>query len=116
MSDDCELPEAYVEKTVKAIKDHQCCECRGTIKAGERYTLHSGIWSGEPASYKICADCTHLRCEISKMDDDGCVAFGQLREEVLNNNDSDRLVAAFNAYSKVRGGKLLPVDSSLEPV
>ena len=48
----------------KARKSHKCCECRGEIKPGEQYRYESGIWDGEPASFKICLDCLDLRNEF----------------------------------------------------
>ena len=40
---------------------HKCCECNREILHGEQYEYISGIWDGEPASYKTCLDCKSLR-------------------------------------------------------
>lgn len=85
--DDCESPSAYRHLERKARKYHRCCECGGVIKPGERYHVHSGIWSGAPGSYKNCADCEVIRCEL-----DECVAFGQLSYE-----GNAKTMAMFNA-------------------
>lgn len=51
----------------KARKDHACCECRRTIKAGTVYEFVSGIWDGEPSSYKTCARCVVLRAAYAQV-------------------------------------------------
>lgn len=50
-------PEAFITKTRKARKKHRCCECGVTINPGDRYQYSSGIWDGEPDSYKQCQTC-----------------------------------------------------------
>lgn len=62
----CEFPEAYSMVIRTARKRHKCCECRGTILPGEKYHYHSGIWAGEPASFKVCPDCDALRSQVEK--------------------------------------------------
>lgn len=80
-----DMPTAYRMVKRVARKDHKCCECRGVIKRGETYNYHSGIWSGEPESYKVCVDCDALRsqyvmdCELMV---DEVPAFGHLGDEV----------------------------------
>ncbi len=59
-----EMPDVYRLSERKARKDHQCCECKGVIGKGEKYNYHSGIWNGEPASYKVCLDCDALRKQV----------------------------------------------------
>lgn len=50
-----------------ARKEHVCCECRDTIKPGDRYEYASGVWDGWPSSYKTCLSCVeirmHFQCE-----------------------------------------------------
>lgn len=43
-----------------ARKAHRCYECSATIAPGERYRFTSGIWDGEPASFRWCADCASI--------------------------------------------------------
>lgn len=76
--DDYATPECYIHQIRKAAKEHKCCECRGVIRKGENYHVHSGIWEGEPARYKRCADCQAFACELE------CVPFRGLNEEVMN--------------------------------
>lgn len=49
----------------KARKDHACCECRRTIKAGTVYEVVSGIWDHEPSSFKTCPRCVTLRAAMA---------------------------------------------------
>lgn len=61
-----ETPEAFRQYERKARIPHQCCECGGTIQPQEQYLYISGIWEGEPESYKRCLDCVELIKSINK--------------------------------------------------
>jgi hypothetical protein len=50
-------PEAFQSYMRKARKIHGCCECGVAIKPGDKYQYSSGIWDGEPSSYKQCMSC-----------------------------------------------------------
>lgn len=93
--DDVEPPDCYLHEERRAAKEHQCCECRGVIRKGERYHVHSGVWGGEPARYKRCADCEVFCCEL------GCVPFRGLNEEVMN-RETPQLLAKWNAIKSLR--------------
>ena len=56
-----ESPECFSEKDRVARKPHVCFECGRTIEKGETYRYESGIWDGEPRSYKTCSDCLSIR-------------------------------------------------------
>jgi hypothetical protein len=43
-----------------------CCECHGTIRQGETYHYHHGVWDGEARGYKVCSDCETLREECDR--------------------------------------------------
>lgn len=79
-----EQPSCYCHETPMARRAHQCCECRGEIKPGEIYHRHHGVWDGEGATYKVCADCEALKddCDrgVGNYDDRTC--FEGLRETV----------------------------------
>lgn len=53
----CDLPQAFNQVYRTARKDHKCCECHRKILKGEKYLYSSGIWDGEPDSYKQCSIC-----------------------------------------------------------
>jgi len=78
-----EMPSAFNSITRKARKEHKCCECGVEIKKGDKYRYSSGIWDGEPDSYKQCSDCHEIMMAASSYDrnnhGDG-VAFRELRE------------------------------------
>lgn len=79
----CETPEAFNSITRKARKSHKCCECGSEIAKGGQYQYSSGIWNGEPGSYKQCLNCHEIMTRAAIFDrsdfGDG-VAFGGLRE------------------------------------
>lgn len=58
---DCCGPSARIVKIRKARKLHICCECRGSIVPGEAYEYFSGVWDGNPDSFKTCLACSELR-------------------------------------------------------
>lgn len=59
--DTADMPEVFDSMWRKARKPHRCVECSRGIKPGDRYEYASGIWDGEPDSYKTCARCVRLR-------------------------------------------------------
>lgn len=58
-------PSCCTESIRKARKEHWCCECRETIKVGDRYEYVSGIWDGRADSYKTCLLCKEIRDHFS---------------------------------------------------
>lgn len=83
-----ELPTAFSHKERKARKPHQCGECLGFIQPSEMYHHESGIWDGEPDSFKTCDDCYKLKHEMmADLDlEDGMRMEGGIREEFDNSN------------------------------
>lgn len=77
------MPAAFKMVTRKARKPHFCCECGSDIRKGEKYQYISGIWDGEPNSYKTCNSCSELRDDYYSSTDDHS-AFGFLKEEISN--------------------------------
>ncbi len=73
-------PEVYREVTRKAAKEHRCYECGGAIAKGDLYRIASGIWDGEPSSYKWCHDCATIANLASGLWGDFCWTFGSLVE------------------------------------
>jgi len=55
-----DMPEAFTSTTRKAAKEHKCCECGDTINKGDQYQYSSGIWDGEPRSFKQCLNCSMI--------------------------------------------------------
>ena len=49
------------ERIRTARKKHRCDECLKDINPGDKYEYVSGIWDGEPHSYKTCLDCKSVR-------------------------------------------------------
>jgi len=80
----CEPPSCYGHEQRKARKEHKCCECDGVIAKGETYHFHHGVWDGQAASYKVCADCEALKkyCDADVEFDEERTPFGGLVEVV----------------------------------
>lgn len=83
----CERPDAYVETTRRARKEHRCVECHKTIAPGELYQYVSGVWEGSASSFKTCLTCDAVRSFLSGPPNGiDCIAFGDLftvlREDV----------------------------------
>ena len=92
----CEMPQAYLMVTPKAIKRHKCCECGGVILAGEKYNRHSGVWDNTPATYKVCVDCDELRADMNEgAEYDERTGFGCIRYEVGDFDEQDGFVDRF---------------------
>lgn len=77
------LPQAFREVKRKARKEHKCCECHDIIPKGETYIYSSGIWDGEPNSYKTCLSCEAVRNEYM-MSTGETVCFGYLSEAIAD--------------------------------
>jgi hypothetical protein len=111
-----ELPECFRRVQRIARKTHRCCECRGWIQRGEKYTYLSGIWAGEPDSFKVCPDCIQLRFEYDlahpSRDYDELPAIGELGY-CIHESDDEVLIPKFEAVKKKRSGAIPPVDTSL---
>ena len=78
------FPECMTIVERKARKEHKCGECRKSIERGDKYQYISGIWEGEPSSYKTCLSCAKLRekaqlkASALEYDEEFYPAFGEL--------------------------------------
>lgn len=54
-------PSFSFGKTLTARKEHRCCECKRTIRPGEKYQRDGGLWDGVFTVYKTCYDCLTVR-------------------------------------------------------
>lgn len=98
------MPTVYGCETPTARKEHKCCECRGTIRVGEKYHRHHGIWAGDAETFKVCLDCEELRAECDKNEiyDYEKVYFGGVEEFVYESRD-EQLLLRFLEIKKKRG-------------
>jgi hypothetical protein len=55
--DTCEFSFA---RTVKAAKDHKCCECGGIIVRGTMHHLAGGKWDGDFSTFRTCPVCREI--------------------------------------------------------
>lgn len=103
----CEQPEVYRHEQPKARISHVCCECGGEIRGGEVYHKHSGIWSGDADTFKVCADCEAIRAEVDEgiKDPEDRSAFGCLYESVFESRDRE-LITRYVGNRRKRGAKV----------
>lgn len=102
----CDIAEVYEIEKRKARKDHRCEECRGTIKAGEIYCFHHGVFDGSGFSNKICVDCDAIRDEMNKkvgIYDQVCV--GELQDAVFEDSE-----ATIKRYIEIKIKRGVPVQ------
>lgn len=107
-------PSCFSKKTRRAKKEHWCCECRRLIKPGEHYEYASGVWDGNPDSFKTCERCVRLRdvhvAAESAVGGDCLPVFGDLLQQIGECCREDReYLRAFRAKLKA------PADASSSP-
>ena len=78
----CEAPQAFSETIRKARKSHKCCECFRQINIGEKYQYVSGIWDGDPDSFKTCLSCYEIRNDFISLPENDTASIGCLRDEI----------------------------------
>ncbi len=83
-----EQVRAYYYSNPTARKDHECCECEGTILRGERYHKHWGVWDIEIMAFKRCKTCEEIANELEqerleKWPDADPICFGELMDHVV---------------------------------
>ena len=105
----CEIAEVYEIEKRKARKDHRCAECHGTIKAGEIYHYHHGVFDGAGFSDKLCEECQQLHKDVDKDNKDiyeqTCV--GELFDAIFESDDAS-LIRRFIETKIKRGCPVQP--------
>lgn len=91
---DYDAAQVYNEKTVKARKEHKCCECGETIQRGESYEYVSGLWDGSWDHYRTCEMCVRIRDDLCC----GGFIFGELRETIWEAFDFDYVTGEEKEY------------------
>lgn len=89
-----DLPEFMNERTSRARKQYQCCECGGKIVPGMMYKAITGKWDGEVATYRLHIICheiaeaarTFFRTEADLFDDE-LPGIGELVERARDDAD-----------------------------
>lgn len=99
--DDGDPAEVWNESAPTARKEHRCCECGGTILAGETYQRISFICDGEAGTFKVCDRCSAVRNRIAEIEESrGCEGpeavcpIGQLRDAIYEDDDHYGLLRA----------------------
>lgn len=84
-----DIPQCHTQKYRIARKEHKCCECQKLIVVGEKYSYSSGVWDGDPQSFKQCENCYIIAsrvatyCATSKWGEE-LPAYEQLSEWFFN--------------------------------
>jgi hypothetical protein len=63
-SADYDRPSVYSRTARQARKEHQCCECRATIKKGEVYEYVTLCYDGRWSEYKTCRPCAGIANDL----------------------------------------------------
>lgn len=87
------MSSCFSAKVRKAKVAHKCYECHQPINPGDQYRYSSGIWGGEPLSFKQCLTCAgimnvavKINQENGSYQDEG-PSFGNLIEWVVDEID-----------------------------
>lgn len=89
---DCERPEFYHETFPVAHKRHRCVECLVWIEPGDHYVKCVGKWDGEVSINPQHWPCYHISRFVNlelKLDSEGCIEFGGVREALNNYTQYD---------------------------
>lgn len=82
------MPSCFKEIYRVARKQHKCCECGGIIEPLDVYQYISGVWDGQPDSFKTCTPCTEARdfyeenFKVLRDSDDGAYTLTALQSEL----------------------------------
>ncbi|MGY2183342.1 hypothetical protein [Pseudomonas agarici] len=83
------MPDFQTETMPTARKAHQCGECYGHIKPGQKYQRVSGSWEGDMGSFKTCMPCVEARTWAIAQpewmgDGEHLYYFGRLEEDLAD--------------------------------
>lgn len=77
----CERPDFFSEKIVRARKQRQCNECGLLILPGQIYRKTAGKWQGDFMFFATCQPCIVLWRSVEILEGT-CLCYGALHEEV----------------------------------
>jgi hypothetical protein len=110
---DYDSPTVYSAATPKARKEHQCIECRCTIKSGEQYERVFGVWDGSADTFKTCQRCLNLREYVKAHVPCFCWAHGNMIDDAIqtaegwNREAPGLLFGAYRLQIKIRKARAL---------
>ena len=87
--------------TRTARKDHQCCECRRPISAGEPYQEITNLQDGEWRTYRTCRQCAAVRDALEERLPCYCVYLCGLYEDGFFDHLQDLRAAETGDYMAV---------------
>lgn len=121
---DYDVPTISRYNTPKANKEHECNDCRGIIRKGEKYHLFVSLNDGSWFKWKRCPDCDFAYHEVSRSIYADCNSWcydgsiwGGIMHEWRESTGSDidtmvRIVGMWNATMETRRGR--KIDLTLE--
>lgn len=116
-------------RVVTARKDHECCECKKTIKKGQRYQRFDGFWDSWEKdiqsgyeSYKTCLECElNWREILELLGEESSHVFSQLEETIkdafnngLLNRKSPLVQKWLKTFLKERDVRIAEINSDIE--
>jgi len=120
---DYETSTVWDERIVRARKKWRCGDCHGTIKPGETYRRVGSLFDHQWSTYRRCGDCAVIACDMTQLtkNKNGCWCnlWGGMMEQLVEiYHDASPvelklihpIFAAFNAASRERGGRSLPME------
>lgn len=81
--------DVHNERMPVARKNHKCEECGQSIKPGEVYHYHWGIFYGDPVTHKACERCGDLRSSFGALG--YCYYYGSFLSDYAEWLDHDEL-------------------------
>jgi hypothetical protein len=59
-----EFCEVLLDRRIKALNNHTCCECGRTIHKGETYRYEKTLFDWVETDYETCFDCNSIRVHL----------------------------------------------------
>ena len=118
-----EYSDVWIEKTVRARKEHICCECGGKIRRGEIHNTAKSLYEGEWSLLRRCPACQAAACDMEELTSahGGCFCnmWGDMRDrlwEILIDGSAEEIrlmrpiIERYNANMAKRGGNRGPLE------
>lgn len=116
MIDDVDPVTLLAREYRTAKKEHECAECRRTIRAKETYLSERFVFEGDFTNYKICSHCEVARKWL--MAECGGTVYGGVAEDIREHcteryyaMDLYRITVSIGKRWARKNGELLPIPT-----